>query len=89
MKVLIDGVRPTEKKWLGECKVCEAVVEANSTELDIKSSQRDGEWAWKEKCPYCKQKDKFGMICFHREDDPICKRLILRIKKNGIDERGE
>ena len=79
MKVIEIGNEKSEK-WIGRCKNCNSLIEANTDEL--KQIIRGGrynemeEWAY-EDCIQC----HFGKsVCFHRENTPDAKYDILNKK---------
>jgi hypothetical protein len=54
MKITHRGQLPTERIWVGTCRICKSKAEANETEMtNITQDQREGgEFSW-EKCPVC------------------------------------
>lgn len=52
MKVLKQGLKPTERWYKGTCYSCGTEVEFQRKEAELVSDQRDGDYV-KVKCPTC------------------------------------
>ncbi len=70
-----------EEIWIGKCRDCKSIIEADENELTIESDQREAdEWAWDD-CIFCKKKSS---VIFYKVGTSTTKTILRKAGFSGI-----